>query len=204
MTDNIKILFSKVSYMKYYHGTNDRDIPINGGSYVKEHGKGHEEYNFEPINIDGYDKPVCLGFFETKSNKKDKRNQLHIENIIGCELMKNEDSVDDVLVVWCATARDNMPVVVGWYKHATVYRHYQECEFDNGYIQYYNVIANAENCVLLPYQIRGKLQWHAAISKTDGFGFGQSLQWYAREPKSEDYVKKLIDSIENYDGNTIV
>ena len=183
MANNIKILFSKVSYMKYYHGSNDRDIPINGGSYVKEH--------------------ICLGFFETKSSNKEKRNQLRIENIIGCELMKNEDSVDDVLVVWCATARDNMPVVVGWYKHATVYRHYQICKFDSGYIQYYNVIADAENCVLLPYQIRGKLQWHAAISKTDGFGFGQSLQWYAREPESEDYVKKLIDSIENYNGNTV-
>ena len=186
--------------MKYYLGANSDDIPINGGSYVKEYGSGHEEYNFEPVKMNG--KTVCLGFFETKSSN-DKTNQLRIENIAGCELMKNEYEVDDVLVVWCATARDHMPVVVGWYKHATVYRYYQDFEFDNGYVQSYNVIAEAKNCVLLPYQVRGKLQWHSANAKTDGFGFGQSMQWYAKEPEAEEYIKRLVDNIEKYDGESV-
>ncbi len=29
-------------------------------------------------------------------------NQMRIENIAGCELLKKEESVDDVLVVYCA------------------------------------------------------------------------------------------------------
>ena len=189
--------------MKNYRGVTEHDIPVNGGSYIKENGTGHEEYNFEPININGYEKPVCLGFFYTKSNNG-KVNQLHIEKISGCGLMKHEDMVDDVLVVWCATTPDNMPVVVGWYKHATVYRYYQECEFDTGYLQNYNVISDAENCVLLPSSLRRNSKWHAATARIDGFGFGQAMQWYAEDPKAAEYIKRLVENIENYDGNSVV
>ena len=44
----------------------------------------------------------CLGFFETKSHNGKDVNQMRIENIAGCELLKKEESVDDVLVVYCA------------------------------------------------------------------------------------------------------
>ena len=42
----MKILFCKIACMKYYKGTCDKDIPYNGGSFVKEHGYGYEENNF--------------------------------------------------------------------------------------------------------------------------------------------------------------
>ena len=40
-----RILFCKISSMKYYKGHCDEDVPVNGGKYVAEHGYGHEEYN---------------------------------------------------------------------------------------------------------------------------------------------------------------
>lgn len=50
---------------------------------------------------------------------------MRIENIAGCELLKKEESVDDVLVVYCAKhPAHKFTTVVGWYKHATVFRHY--------------------------------------------------------------------------------
>ena len=47
----MRILFCKISSMKYYKGHCDEDVPVNGGKYVAEHGYGHEEYNFTPISI---------------------------------------------------------------------------------------------------------------------------------------------------------
>ena len=43
-------------------------------------------------------KNYCLGFVETKHNKEGS-NELHIEKIRGCELLKNDSEAKDVLVV---------------------------------------------------------------------------------------------------------
>lgn len=62
------------------------------------------------------------------------------------------DHMDDVLVVW--TAKDEYeenPVVVGWYQHATIYRH-EQIEHDKyaiGRELQYIAKAKSEDCVLL-------------------------------------------------------
>ena len=86
---------------------------------------------------------------------------MRIENIAGCELLKKEESVDDVLVVYCAKhPAHKFTTVVGWYKHATVFRHYQEAVFAPEDIQFYNAMAKSSDCVLLPAGIRSrKVQW---------------------------------------------
>ena len=199
----MRILFCKVSSMKYYKGANDKDTPYNGGSYVKEHGRGHEEYNFEPVDLDNGES-YCLGFVETKSTSDSKVNELHIEKITGCELLKNVEFAEDVLVVWCATTDLNETSVVGWYKNATVYRNYEEAEFESGYIQYYNVIAKKDDCVLLPQDVRHKHIWDAPVAKKRTYGFGQSLIWYAREEKAQNYILKLVKNIDEYSGDNWV
>lgn len=79
------------------------------------------------MNMEGREGLYCLGFFETKSHNGKDVNQMRIENIAGCELLKKEESVDDVLVVYCAKhPMHKFTTVVGWYKHATVFRHYQD------------------------------------------------------------------------------
>lgn len=189
--------------MKYYKGANANDVPYNGGSYVRENGYGHEEYNFAPVLLpDG--REYCLGFVETKETVKNVRNELHIEKISGCELLKNEESVDGILVVWCATTDLNETSVVGWYKNAAVYRQYREMEFDSGYIQTYNVLAVKEGCVLLPRGERHRHIWAVPVARARGFGFGQSMVWYASEEKAERYLADLVRSIEAYDGENWV
>lgn len=66
----MRILFCKISAMKYYKGViPGKDEAFNGGSFVKEHGEGNEQYNFDPvISEDG--QAYCLGFVETKSSSK--------------------------------------------------------------------------------------------------------------------------------------
>lgn len=194
-----KVLFCKIASMKYYNGITEDDEPKNGGSFVTETGDAHEKYNFTPADLEEYNEPVCLGFFETKSNRG-VLNQLHIEKIVGACADKHDDAEDGVLVVWCATRDKNMPRVVGWYKNATVYRDYRVCTFTDGYEQYYNVIAKVKDCVLVPWTQRGLLEWEAPTAKKYGFGFGQSMQWYADEPEAQDYVRSLIEKIEKYNG----
>ena len=194
----MRILFCKISSMKYYRGVDEYDDkPYNGGKFVDENGYGHEQYNFDPVEIDGEE--YLFGFVETKSTRG-KRNNLRIENIQGCEAFKDEEYVDGVLVVWCATTDLNQTSIVGWYKDATVYRRYQKLPFDNGYIQDYNVKAKRENCVLIHHTDRNRHIWNAPISRTHNYGFGQALVWYAKDDKAKNYLDRLINNIYGYDG----
>ena len=196
----MRILFCKISSMKYYKGVvPGKDEPFNGGSYVDEHGEGHEQYNFDAVLCnDGNE--YCFGFVETKTTRANKRNVLHIENIDGCESMKNEPFVDDILVVWCATTDLNETSIVGWYKNATVFRKYEEIEFGPDYVQSYNVLAEKDDVVLLPVGERHRFIWNAPVSKKRGYGFGQSMIWYAQEEAAQNYVEKIASQILNYCG----
>ena len=206
----MRILFCNIAWMKEYRGNEDgNDTPLNGGSYVDETGDAHEKYNFFPIHFEGDEDSYCLGFFETKSHNGKDVNQMHIENIAGCELCKKEESVEDVLVVYCAKhPAHNFTTVVGWYKHATVFRHYQEIEFGEGDFQSYNAIAKTKDCVLLPTSARSKiLQWKVP-RKTGGcaYGFGRANVWYASEDDKglKEFLEWLSSQIESYSGENMI
>ncbi|MDE6035977.1 MAG: hypothetical protein K2G36_08730 [Ruminococcus sp.] len=171
-----KILFCKIKPMKYYKGVTD-DEPVEmpeGFDYLGE------QYNFKYVIENG--KKICRGYFENHGNN------VLIENID--ENAKLSDLIDDVLVVWFARYEGIGNLIVGWYKHATVYRHLQKNP------DWYYITANIENCVLLSEEAR-KL-WKVPYSKKDGYGFGMSNIWYAREEKAENYVESLIKRINNY------
>ena len=200
----MRVLFCKISYMKYYKGACEKDEPQYGGKFVEENGYGHEELNFCPFDMEGSTEPECIGFVEPKSNKG-TRNTLHIEKIEGCEAMKDEPFVDDVLVIWCAKREQNDVTVVGWYKHATVWRDLQEwtltLEDGTEEERIYNVRAKASDCTLLPVEERNRGIWEARSAKyTKSYGFGQSMVWYPTEPEAENYLSKLVKNIENYNG----
>lgn len=198
----MKVLFCKISAMKYYKGVSDKDKAYNGGSFVRETGSGLEEFNFYPVKLDDGNE-YCFGFVETKQTRG-RSNDLHIEKISGCELMKNEESVDNVLVVWCATTDLNETSIVGWYKNAAVYRQYQEIDTgdctDKYDIRYYNVVARKEDCVLIPENDRHYHIWDAPVAKKRTYGFGQSMLWYASEEAAKSYIEKLVKQIDEYDG----
>lgn len=200
----MRILFCKVSGMKYYKGACDADQPYNGGSYVAEHGYGHEEYNFLPIEMEGEDVLQCRGFFEPKTTRG-ARNTVHIERIDGCEAYKNEPMVEDVLVVWCATREEGDATVVGWYEHASVYRDLQEWTmiYSDGSEEgrFFNVSAKASDCVLLPRGERNRYVWSAPAARyTRTYGFGQAMVWYPTEPEAQPYLEKLLENIATYRG----
>lgn len=214
----MRILFCNIAWMDYYKGTIEgKDVPRNGGSYVALHNDAHESYNFEAVTLDervGYPSgEYCLGFVETKTTNKKTRNQLNIEKIEGCELYKNKEEVEDVLVVFCAKYPDSSTqetYVVGWYKNATVYRYNQTIEFPDTeggiYPQDYFMIAKKEDCVLLPRPVRRKSNVWRVPRKSSGvsYGFGQANVWFAsgRSENSnlDTFLNKIVKQISEYDG----
>lgn len=202
--DFMRVLFCKISSMKYYKGHCDNDVPQNGGAFVNANGYGHEEFNFMPIESEESGELECIGFVEPKSTHG-KRNSVHIEKIEGCADMKNEDFVEGVLVIWCATRDKRETTVVGWYKDATVFRYPVEwtLNFGDGSSEdrIYNVIAKAEDSTLLPYGSRNNFKWNVPSAKyTRAYGFGQSMLWYPTEPEAKGFLERLLENIESYDG----
>ena len=210
----MRLLFCNIAWMNYYKGIiPEKDEPYGGGSYVVEHKEGGEVFNFDPLPIqldDGTVLDICYGFTETKTSKSGKIQELHIEKIEGCEDCGKQDFVEDVTVIYCAAKpNQSFTSVVGWYKHATVYRNYQEPVLirpDGTKIYlYFNAEALKENCVLLPREERRPTLWNVPRRQTGAsYGFGQSNVWFAdgrRENKLlDEFLKKTIDKIENYQG----
>ncbi len=205
----MKILFCNIAWMKYYQGTCDEDIPVNGGSYVDIHHDANEALNFLPItfeNEDGESETYVLGSFETKATKGDTVNQVHIERIKGCEALGREDYAEDVLVVWCATSLNHEFRVIGWYKNATVCRWYESTVVSNEdgttFERVYNIFALASDAVLLPEAKRFRHIWKAPrknLKTGTPFGFFRANVWYGLENEAQEFIKRLVDQIDSYD-----
>ena len=212
----MRILFCNIAWMQYYKGSRKGvDEPIGGGSFVDENQDGSELRNFDPfllIHEDGEEEDVCAGFVVTKKSRSGADQALHIERLEGCEALRTVDSVEDVLVIYCAAhPSHNFTSIVGWYRGATVYRHYHEVvnEDDGNYIRLYNAVAPRENCVLLPVQERRPVMWKVPRRQTGAsYGFGQANIWFAEgreENKLLDwFLTRIVNQIENYNGENWV
>lgn len=190
----MRVLFCNVAWMKYYDGISEDDKPINGGKYIDENGEGSEIYNFTM-----YDDNNFHGFVETKSNKG-KQNQLHIERLEG--VSEDAEETDNVLVIWCAKdPAQGKSYIVGWYKNATVCRHY----YSDGEGWPKNMYAKSEDCVLLPMNKRQKI---APRAGRDGYsyGFGRANVWFCDNDNKDanKYVRNMINYIETYDGENLI
>ena len=189
----MRILFCNIAWMKYYNGVNEEDQPVNGGAWVWENHDAVESLNFTPCNDDKY-----YGYVSTKSNGN-KINELHVEKLEG--INKEDDLANNVLVIWVAKRNQySKNTIVGWYKNATVFRDYKDRNEDYSY----NIIANIEDCVLLPLNKRHKVVPRAG---KDGYsyGMGQANVWFAQndDEKCKEYVKNMIDYINSYDGENL-
>ncbi len=204
----MKILFCNIAFMKYYRGAMPGiDMPVNMCSRTKAPADADEQFNFLSCNME--DKDVCLGYFSVKGGNSKTTSQMHIEKLPGVDA--SADVAEDVLVVWCAKkeGNDSRTVVVGWYKHAKVYRYYQEAIFgegDNEFHQLYNVVAKTEDCVLLPVGERSRYtRWNVPRKKGNtgaAFGFGTTNFWYPTEDLGIEFAVDMEKRInEYYDDN---
>lgn len=158
--------------MILYRGNNSKDMIVGGGSYKNE--DKHEAFNFLPIN--GY----CYGYVQPN------------QDTITLERIDNEqhgDYIKDVLVVWTAVnPQIKGTFIVGWYKHATIYRKNQKSNSSKRNNYSYYVRAKQEDCTLLPTDERQEPIPRSHNGKKEGL-FGQSNIWYA--DSNLPYVKQI-------------
>lgn len=191
----MKVLFCKCAWMDKYQGPayeND-DIIVGGGSYVDQTGEGGEQNNFiihEDNRLRGYVYPK--GYTDKYGEKKVQK--INLERI--CKSAKNKEKVEGVLVVWAATHPDEEGSrVIGWYKNATVYREFTGDKYND----YYNVIADFRNCVLITNPNNRKVEIPKASKGV--FGFGSALYRFTDEETSKEKVNEIIEYIEWYEEN---
>ncbi len=111
----MKMFYCRVGWMNAYRG-NGNERPQNGGAYNKDN-IGHEVHNY--LGVDG----KYYGFVEAGIN-----NSIHIDRL-GAS--KNDESIDDILVVWVASHPNRRgQYIVGWYEDAVVYKNLQTVPAD--------------------------------------------------------------------------
>lgn len=183
----IRILFANIGWMTHYQGINKSDQIQGGGAYNNEN--KHETYNFKVIN--GY----CYGYVEPP--KDTYINLSRIDDSINNELL----SIEDVLVVWTATRPDiGGTYIIGWYKHATVFRQCQSIQSTERQNYSYNIKSKENDCVLLPIDDR----YFRIPRRQRGF-IGQSNVWYADSKQQDviDFRVTVLNYIKNYSTEKI-
>ncbi len=177
-----KLLCCRTGWMKEYKGITENDKIVGGGSFVKNRGYGSEIQNFKPNQ--GY----YYGFVQANSNTI---------NLNRLGATDDQESIDNVNVVWVATLESGGQVIYGYYKNATIFRKTQQPEEEldrihESYILHYNIQANTKDCKLIPEKDRNI---EVPFAKEEGYGFGMSNVWYAKEEDAKEYRKKILDYI---------
>ena len=161
--------------MEHYRGITGDDKITGGGSYVSDEGFGHEIFNFKPFNYNvyGYVQPPGK---QTKGEKP-KINLDRLDN------SNDNNSVSKILVVWVSTSPDGGAFIVGWYKKATIFSHWQPAppgskRYYKGNKLGYYVLADNEDAKLLTPDERV-----FPVPQTGKGCMGQSNIWYADDPE---------------------
>jgi hypothetical protein len=169
------ILF-RIAWMTRYQGLVSGDTPAGGGAYVAEHGFGHEIFNFQPFQgrMDGYGPPGGkINLTRLGAGPEDK-------------------SVSGVLAVWVATSPTGGAFIVGWYKHATVFRDWQgppagSARTHAGTDCGYYVTAKKKDAVLLTADER---VFPVPQLKKGGFGIRNIM--YASDPQLHGQFREHV------------
>lgn len=199
----MKILFCKAPWMAYYKGNCNEDCIENNSSDIVGCKETYGQFNFYPVKRVGLNyniQDTCFGFVEPTS-KIGRYDILNIERLEGLYGNKANAYIEDVLVIWCATKQSQETRIVGWYKHATVYKAVREEDvnmYDGCYERPFNIFARAEDCVLLPLEEREKPCWQIANKCMADFEkTGVAYAWDV----DIEYLNVIVRGINSYGGD---
>ena len=165
------VLFN-VGWMNQYHGRSRSDRIFNGGQYVTDNKIGGEVENFLPLN------DRCYAYVRIPRGGGVNMKRLGAD--------ANTECLDNVTVVFVATRPGGGSVVVGWYRHARVWR-----ELKKSPHRRYHYVSEAEkkNCILL--KVDDRVFPVPRAGPGIPFGIGQSNIRYVDEPSAEPFVRML-------------
>ena len=170
------ILFN-IGWMKRYQGQTETDRIRNGGSWVVENKIGGEVENFLPLGNRYY------GYARVPGGGNLDMTRLAAD--------ADADFVDDATVVFVATRPQGGRVVVGWYRHARVWRTTRP---RTGRQFRYIAEADARNCRLLEEDER---LFRVPPARDEKWGMGHSNIRYTDERHAKPFVRKLKKYLED-------
>jgi hypothetical protein len=173
-------LFCNVGWMERYQGQTKADTIKGGGSWVAEHGTGHEVCNFLPVRGRVY------GYVQAQGSGIDVER-------LGAD--EDAEFIDGIDVVWTAKKPGVGTVVVGWYRNVRVQGAFKKfdpvppVQAENG-IQHYLIEARAEDATLLEVDARV-----LEVPRQQKGGMGQSNVWYADQPGQEEFLARVAKAL---------
>ena len=167
----MEILVCRVAWMPYYRSNKER--AVGGGGFVDEGNVPHESLNFLPVDGTYY------GYVKYRGQ------QLRIEHLGAA---RGDDTVSDVLVVFCAEHPESRDfLVVGWYNDATVYRRKIRRPKPRRLVSFKaedaTLVAESERCFRIP-----RTQDNPP---SDIRGIGQVNIWYGLSNKAAQKNKRV-------------
>lgn len=182
-----RIVFIRVGWMQFYGSKPGiKERPIGGGSF-NDTEVGHEAENFYIENDQN-----IYGFVQAGS----KAGGFNIQSI---DPATDKNSIDDVLVIQCAThPTEGKQRVVGWYEKATCYAKYNKGRDTNSH----NFKCRFSDAVLLPL---GSARETLIPREKGGFGQSNILYLYKNGKKKEfSWLDEILDFIKTYNGINIL
>lgn len=190
-SSRLRYVFVRVGWMQHYRGSTVGDErPIGGGGYNKDE-IGHEIYNFLPLDGQLY------GYYQPQMRAD--RTALERVDLIAA----NSDLLDDVTTIWVAKRPHGGQQIIGWYRHAKLFRTLgpkvkgRPLGFEN-----YRCAAEKENGMLLPVAARD-----FSIPHGSG-GFGQANVCYPLNSdgsrKEAQWMLQALCYLEDYAGGNVV
>ncbi len=185
----VPMLFLRIGWMRFYEGQSDDDHIHGGGAFVREHGYGHEMFNFLPYDGQyyGYVRPTSGG--SADSNFVDGAG-IKLERIVPTA--KKNSAIEHVLVVWVSSPPEGGAFIVGWYRNATVFREHQppptnSNRMHKGEAFGYYVHAHAADVTRLEPTARV-----FPVPSHQKGGIGQSNVWYADDPEQHKEFRQSV------------
>ena len=203
---NTRIIVCNIGWMKNYQGlSKELDSISSSAKFIDEKKWGYEIFNYLSIES------LVYGFVQPSGQKSYLERQIRLEQI-DSSIGKDDEYIENVLVIWVAPHPKGGTYVVGWYENARVYRHYQKTalinrNFNGEFLGYF-VRADDCNVICLPESDRLieqlKVQ-RASTAKNHKGGLGHSCVWFAHiddsRPYNNIFRQNIINFITNYKQN---
>jgi len=172
------LMFVRTAYMSEYKGITKNDKPYNGSSYLEDSQLVNEANNFKSYQN------LCYGFFMIQGD-------LNLKRLGGS---KDDDYVDDILVIIVASSPQKGSLIIGWYDHARVYKKTQQLPktLKKDRRKLFNMRAEAKDCFLVPERERIKLFPDDFPAK-----MRRNFNWYAEDKEDKKIVERAIKFMES-------
>jgi len=171
------LIMFNIGWMKRYQGQTATDRISNGGSWIAENEIGGEVENFLPLGNRYY------GYVRVQGGGNLDMTRLGARADAGF--------VDDATVVFVATRPQGGRVVVGWYRHARVWR---TTRLRTGRENRYIAEADANNCRLLEEDER---LFRVPTARGGEWGMSRDNVRYTDERRARTFVCRLQKYLED-------